>query len=66
MATKGHGFDATAVSQLAEPVQRYLTHALRDGGRLDEHVELRMEGRIKVGAWLAFSARQEFHGHNFA
>jgi hypothetical protein len=66
IATEGNRFDATAVSQLAEPVRRYLAHALRDGGRLDEHVELSMEGHVKVGAWLSFSARQEFHGHNFA
>ena len=51
-------FDASAVARLEEPVRRYLTHALRDGCELHEHVELTMmNGRIKVGTWLAFSAR---------
>jgi hypothetical protein len=59
-------FDASALVQLEEPVRRYLTHALRDGGELHDRVELTMDGRIKVGTWLAFSARHKFHGHEFA
>ena len=51
MVTEGDYFDATAVPQLAEPVQRYLTHELSNGGRLDEHVELSMYGPSKIGAW---------------
>jgi hypothetical protein len=66
MVREGDRFAATAVGDLAEPVRRYLTHALCDGGRLEEHLEVSMHGRIKVGAWLAFSARQEFRGHEFA
>lgn len=58
-------FDARSVAHLEEPVRRYLTHALRDGGAPHEHVELAMSGEIKVGAWLSFSARQEFRGHEF-
>jgi hypothetical protein len=46
IATEGNRFDATAVSQLAEPVRRYLAHALRDGGRLDEHVEVSRRLRL--------------------
>jgi hypothetical protein len=48
-----------------EPVQRYLDHAMPDGAPPKSGALLAMEGRIKVGPWLAFDARQEFHGHAF-
>jgi hypothetical protein len=64
-APGGRRFDAAALARLDEPVRRYLTHALADGGVLHERVELRMAGRIKVGPWLAFSATQRFEGSAF-
>jgi hypothetical protein len=48
-----------------EPVRRYLTHTIADGAPLHSGALLAMEGRIKVGPWLSFDARQEFHGHAF-
>jgi hypothetical protein len=48
-----------------EPVQRYLTHAIADGAPLDSGALLAMRGRIRVGPWLAFDARQELDGHSF-
>jgi hypothetical protein len=48
-----------------EPVQRYLDHAMPHGAPLKSGALLAMEGRIKVGLWLAFDARQEFRGHAF-
>ena len=48
-----------------EPVRRYLTHAIAEGAPLHSGALLAMEGRIRVGRWLAFDARQEFHGHAF-
>jgi hypothetical protein len=48
-----------------EPVQRYLSHAMPDGAPPKSGALLAMEGRIKVGTWLAFDARQEFRGHAF-
>ena len=48
-----------------EPVQRYLDHAMPQGAPPTSGALLTMEGRIKVGPWLAFDARQEFHGHAF-
>jgi hypothetical protein len=48
-----------------EPVRRYLNHAVANGAPLRSGALLAMEGRIKVGRWLAFDARQEFHGHAF-
>ena len=48
-----------------DPVQRYLDHALPDGAPPHSGALLAMRGRIKVGAWLSFDARQEFRGHAF-
>jgi hypothetical protein len=50
---------------IPEPVQRYLDHAMPHGAPRHSGALLAMEGRIKVGPWLAFDARQEFHGHAF-
>jgi uncharacterized protein DUF6544 len=50
---------------LAEPVRRYLTHALADGAGLPTAARLRMSGRINVGRWLAFAAEQDFVDHSF-
>jgi hypothetical protein len=59
-------FDRSLVSDLDEPVQRFFTHAIRDGAALGGGVRLRMTGRIKVGAWLPFSAEQTADGRSFA
>lgn len=50
---------------IPEPVQRYLSHAMPDGAPLKSGALLAMEGRIRVGPWLSFDARQEFHGRDF-
>jgi hypothetical protein len=51
---------------LEEPVRRYLSHAIGDGAELGTGVSLTMTGRIKVGLWLPFRARQECDGRSFA
>lgn len=48
---------------LEEPVRRYLDHALRGGGA--SGVRLTMRGRIRVGAWLPFTATEECDGRSF-
>ena len=55
-------FTASLVAGLAEPVRRYLSHAIGDGAELGAGVSLTMTGRIKVGLWLPFRARQECDG----
>ena len=59
-------FTASLLAGLDEPVRRYLRHAIRDGAEVGAGVSLTMTGRIKVGPWLAFSARQECDGRSFA
>lgn len=59
-------FTASLLSGFAEPVRRYLSHAIREGAELGAGVTLTMTGRIKVGLWLPFSARQECDGRSFA
>ena len=59
-------FTASLLAGLAEPVRRYLSHAIRDGAELGTGVSLTMTGRIKVGPWLPFSARQQCDGRSFA
>jgi len=49
-------FDPASLNDLDEPVRRYLSHALAPGAPLAPGVRLRMTGRIRVGAWLRFSA----------
>jgi hypothetical protein len=58
-------FDPAALGSLGEPVRRYLGHALRPGAPLRPTVRLTMAGRIKVGAWLPFSAEEELDGRSF-
>jgi hypothetical protein len=59
-------FDRSLVSDLDEPVQRFLIHAIRVGAALGSGVRVRMAGRIKVGAWLPFTAEQTADGRSFA
>jgi hypothetical protein len=56
-------FDEEEIAGLPEPVQRYLNAAIRSGGPLTTAVELKMRGRIKVGRWLPFRARQALSPH---
>lgn len=51
---------------LEEPVRRYFAHAFGDGAPIARPVKLEMTGRIKLGAWLPFSARQENDRDAFA
>jgi hypothetical protein len=56
-------FDEKEIRGLPEPVQRYLTAAIGPGSALTTAVELKMHGRIKVGRWLPFRARQVLSPH---
>jgi hypothetical protein len=58
-------FDRSLVSDLDEPVQRFFTHAIRDGAALSGGVRVRMAGRIKVGTWLPFTAEQTADGRSW-
>jgi uncharacterized protein DUF6544 len=59
------GFDPAEVSALDEPVRRYFEHALRPGAPVGGAVRLRMRGRIRVRAWLPFTAEWEGDGRAF-
>jgi hypothetical protein len=52
-------FTPDMVAGVAEPVRRFFCHAIREGAPLAHRVRLSMRGRIKVGAWLPFTADQE-------
>jgi hypothetical protein len=52
------GFSADLVAGLPEPARRWLTHALPPGTPLWPSVQLRMRGRIRIGTWRPFTARQ--------
>lgn len=51
-------FDPSLVAHHAEPVRRYLSHAIAAGAPLATAVRLRMKGEIKVGDWCPFEAEQ--------
>jgi hypothetical protein len=59
------GFDASALSSCDEPVRRYFTHAIAHGAPLEPRMRVRMKGRIKLGVWLPFTARQDCDGSSF-
>jgi hypothetical protein len=58
-------FHADQLAGLDEPVRRYFAHAIREGAALVSEVRLRMTGRIKVAAWLPFSAEETCDGRSF-
>jgi len=58
-------FTAASLDDLDEPVRRYLRHAIADGAVLHRGTRLSMAGRIKVGAWLPFSADETCDGTSF-
>jgi hypothetical protein len=51
-------FDPRDVRSLPEPARRWLTHAIAPGTPLWRSAELTMHGRIRLGAWRTFTARQ--------
>jgi hypothetical protein len=51
---------------IPEPVERYLAHAMPVAPPPGPGVRLRMAGRIKLGAWLAFTAEEACDGSSFA
>jgi hypothetical protein len=58
-------FEAASVDDLDEPVRRYFMHAIVPGATLTSAVRLEMNGRIKVGCWLPFTATWEGDGRSF-
>ncbi|MEA2222881.1 MAG: hypothetical protein QOH83_1257 [Solirubrobacteraceae bacterium] len=59
-------YQRSLISDLDEPVQRFINHAIRDGTALHGGMRLTMTGRIKVGTWLPFTAEQTADGRSFA
>lgn len=51
-------FDPSTLVALPLPARRLLRGAIPVGAMLSQRVELEMTGRIKLGVWLPFSARQ--------
>jgi hypothetical protein len=51
-------FDPAELEGLPEPVRRHLAQAIAPGAPLYRSARLRMRGRIRVGRWLPFRARQ--------
>jgi len=54
----GETFDPAMISGFPEPAHRWLRHAIAPGTPLWGSVELTMHGRIKLGRWRPFTARQ--------
>jgi hypothetical protein len=59
-------FDPASLAAEPEPVRRYLAHAIREGAALAPALRLTMKGRIRVGAWLPFTAVEELDGRSFS
>ena len=51
-------FSKSELEGLPGPVQRYLRFAIAPGTQLATSARLRMHGRIKIGHWLPFRARE--------
>jgi hypothetical protein len=51
-------FDPGAVRDLPKPVRRWLVHTISPGTPLHRRVELAQHGRIRIGSWRTFTARQ--------
>jgi hypothetical protein len=51
-------FEPALLGHLDEPVRRFFAHAIADGAPLAGAVRLTMSGRIRIGAWIPFSAGQ--------
>jgi hypothetical protein len=57
-------FGDAELDGLPEPVQRHLARAIAPGTPLAVSARLRMRGRIKVGRWLPFRAREVLSPHH--
>lgn len=57
-------FEATSLTGLDEPVRRYFEHAITRNATLRSRVRLSMDGRIKIGSWLPFTATQTLSGNS--
>lgn len=57
------GFDEQDTEGLPDPVQRHLRTAIQPGAVIARSAFVRMHGRIKVGRWLPFRARQVLAPH---
>jgi hypothetical protein len=57
-ATEHDRFDAGTAAGLPEPARRWLTHAIAPGTPLWSSVVLTMHGRIRLGRWRRFTARE--------
>ncbi len=55
-------FDPAAADGLPVPARRWLTHAIAPGTPLRRRVELAQHGRIRIGSWRDFTARQVIAG----
>lgn len=64
-AAEANGFDPASVSALPEPARRWLIHSLAPGTPLRHAVELTGHGRIRLGAWRRYDARQILSEHGF-
>jgi hypothetical protein len=51
-------FDPAMTREFPEPARRWLSHAIEPGTPLWSRAELTMRGRIKLGRWRPFTARQ--------
>lgn len=56
-------FSADEVEGLPPPVQRYFMAAIEPGTPLATSVRLRMHGRVRIGRWLPFRAREALAPH---
>ena len=59
-------FDPALLAGLDEPVRRYFRHAVPDGAPLPAGFRVTMRGRIKLGAWLPFTAGQDSFADAFS
>jgi hypothetical protein len=57
-------FDRDALTDLPEPVRRYLRFAIADRTPLEQSARVSMRGRIKLGRWLPFRATEVIAPHN--
>lgn len=52
-------FDPSRISNLPEPVRRWLTHAIAPGTPICNRARLTMHGDIRLGRWRAYTATEE-------
>jgi hypothetical protein len=57
-------FSAAELDGVPDPVRRYLSRAIALGTPLARSAYVRMRGRIKVGVWLPFRAREVLSPHH--